>query len=94
MTFSYTVAAINLAKAIYFTRAEAWGIVVTDWDALDPRDKAKYVEMANEDLQDVKPLPTAHKSPDYFSVAVGITRAHSKKVIGHISESEPWGESA
>ena len=92
--FSYNVAAINLGKCIYYTRAEAFGIVVTDWDALDPRDRHKYVEMAHDTLQDVKPLPTAKPSPDFFSVAVGITRAHGQKIIGRISESEPWGETA
>ena len=88
-TLHQNVCAINLAKALYYVRADYYGIAVRDWDALEPRQKHEYVEHAQDVLEAVRPAP--NRTVDYFGLAATLAQREADKVIGRISASEPWG---
>lgn len=77
--------ACTLAEAIYYVRAEAYGIAITAWDELEPRVKQTYVEHAQDVLEAVRPAARTSADPRFSSAKT------LSKVIGQITASEPWG---
>lgn len=61
-----------LAQAIYYARAQAYGLGAPHWDGLTPPDRQHYREIAAVTLAYVKPSPV--QPVNYFAVAVDITR--------------------
>ncbi len=77
MTLHQNVCAINLAKALYYVRADYYGIAVRDWETLEPRAKHEYVEHAQDVLEALR--------------AVARQRRQADKVVARISPDAPWG---
>ena len=88
-TLHQNVCAINLAKALYYVRADYYGIAVRDWDALEPRQKHEYVEHAQDVLDAVRPAP--NRTVDYFGLAATLARRAHGTVVARISPETPWG---
>lgn len=92
-SFRFTAAACHLAQCVYYARCEAYGHLVPDgkhWDALDYATRSIYITQASDMLKAHRPIEAP--SP-LFQAFAGITRAHAAKVVGRISEREPYGVS-
>lgn len=59
-SLKFNVAAIHLAQALYYSRAEAFNMVLTlDWDQLLPAEKHEFVDVAQRALESVRPYASA-----------------------------------
>jgi len=85
-------AACTLAQAIWYARAEGYGVAVRPWDDLEPTLRRQYVEHAEDVLEAVRPVPTARR--DYFGLASALARTQAANVVGRITPDEPWGEAS
>lgn len=89
-SLTFNVAAIHLAQALYYSRAEAYGLALTsEWEQLAPREKHDYVEQAQLALEAVRPAPN---TTNYFGLAASLARRERDKVIARITPEAPYGE--
>lgn len=72
--------ACRFATAIYYAKAEAFGLAVPMWEALPVEDRREYVQRAIDLLEEMR--PAERRSFDYFGL-----------VVGAITPARPWGES-
>lgn len=83
--------ACRFATAIYYAKAEAFGLAVPMWEALPVEDRREYVQRAIDLLEEMR--PAERRSLDYFGLAAGLARADAANVIGRIGPECPEGES-
>lgn len=81
--------ACTLAKAIYYARAEGFGLAVCAWEALEPMDRHRYIGEARDVLERVRPVDRRNRV--LFDLAAGLARGEAAKVVGAITPSEPYG---
>lgn len=84
-----TATACTLAKAIYYARAEAFGIAVKAWETLDAMDRHRYVGHARDVLETVRPVDRPNRV--LFDLAAGLARGEAAKVVGAITPEAPYG---
>lgn len=88
ITLQQNVTAINTAMALYYLRSEYHGIAIDPWDSLSPSTRQRWVETAQNVLEDLKPAPRLAR-PDYFSQAAALARTQAAKVIGQVTAGSP-----
>lgn len=79
----FTAAACKLAQAIFHARSEAYGIPIPQWDTLDPKVRAQYVEEARLTLEAVHCLPPYAESSAFseFLMDVAASAFQPAKVV-------------
>ena len=72
----------QLAASIYYASEAMYHRDGLHFDALDPNRRHLYIELAEDDLQRLAPLPSA---PPLFDLAVSLARSEAAKVVGRIT---------
>lgn len=57
LTMPQMASACSLATALYYLRAQYYGIAIEPWEALPPSTKQRWIDTANDMLLNVAPRP-------------------------------------
>ena len=79
--------ACELAKALYYGRAEAFGLAVMAWEATDPATRHYFVGHALDVLEAIRPAGTGNR----VFAALHAERARPA-VVASLTPECPWGD--
>ena len=63
--FARAASACSLGQALYYVRAQYYGIAIVPWEHLAPSTRQRFVDSADGILQDYAPSPTLKRHGDF-----------------------------
>jgi hypothetical protein len=88
-------AADTLARTLYVTRCQFYGVTVLPWDRVPSHIRAGLLELAIRTLTSLAPVPAdqADQTDPLWAVADDLARLDQRRatVIATINPEHPWG---